>query len=93
VVKYGMSDHAIPCQPTVQLNFVIIGKDIENSFKKADLKYRDFKDLIELSKTIINVISQDYSRNTHAFNLSAEFDTKALLTDLLGLWSQRNEKK
>jgi hypothetical protein len=25
VVKYGISDHAIPCQPTVQLNFVIIG--------------------------------------------------------------------
>jgi hypothetical protein len=69
------------------------GKDIEDSFKKADLKYRDFKDLIELSKTIINAISQDYSRNTHAFNLSAEFDTKALLTDLLSLWSQRNEKK
>ncbi len=69
------------------------GKDIEDSFKKADLQYRDFKDLIELSKTIINAISQDYNRSTHAFNLSAEFDTKALLTDLMSLWSQRNEKK
>jgi hypothetical protein len=67
------------------------GEGIEDSFKKADLKYRDFKDLIELSKTIINVITQDYNRNTHAFNLAAEFDTKALLTDLLNLWSQRNE--
>jgi hypothetical protein len=69
------------------------GTGIEDSFKKADLKYRDFKALIELSKTIINVITQDYNRNTYAFNLSAEFDTKALLTDLLSLWSQRNEKK
>ncbi|HOW53874.1 MAG TPA: hypothetical protein PLR60_04385 [Syntrophorhabdaceae bacterium] len=69
------------------------GEDIEDSFKKADLKYRDFKDLIELSKTIINAINQDYNRNVHAFNLSAEFDTKALLTDLLSLWSHRNEKK
>lgn len=69
------------------------GKDIEDSFKKAGLRYRDFKDLIELSKTIINVISQDYNRNTHAFNLSAKLDTKALLTDLLGRWNHRNEKK
>ena len=66
---------------------------IENSFKKADLKYRDFNELIELSKRIINVITQDYDRNTHAFNLSAELDTKALLNDLMGLWNQRNGKK
>jgi hypothetical protein len=68
-------------------------KDIEESFKRADLKYRHFKDLIELSKTIINVITHDYARSTHAFNLSAEFDTKALLTDLSTFWNQKNEKK
>ena len=68
-------------------------RDIEESFKKADLKYRYFKDLIELSKTIINVITHDYDRSTHAFNLSAEFDTKALLTDLSAFCDKKNEKR
>jgi len=68
-------------------------RDIEESSKKADLKYRHFKDLIELSKRIINVITHDYARSRHAFNLSAEFDTKALLMDLSTLWNQKNEKK
>ena len=68
-------------------------RDIEESFKKANLTYRHFKDLIELSKTIINVITHDYARSTDAFNLSAEFDTKALLTDLSTIWNQKNEKK
>ncbi len=68
-------------------------RSIDDSFKKADLKYRHFKDLIELSKTIINIITHDYDRSTHAFNLSAEFHTKALLADLSSLWSQRNKKK
>ncbi len=68
-------------------------RGIEESFKKADIKYRDFKDLIELSKTIVNVISQDYSGNTHAFNLSAKLDTRALLTDISSVWSRRNEKE
>lgn len=68
-------------------------RDIEESFKKADLKYRYFKDLIELSKTIINVITHDYDRSTHAFNLSAEFDTKALLTDLSAFRNKKNEKR
>jgi len=63
----------------------------EESFKKADIKYGQFKELIELSKTIINVITQDYNCGTHVFNLSAEFDTKALLTDLLSSRNRKNE--
>jgi len=68
-------------------------RSTEESFKKADLKYRQFKELIELSKTIINVITQDYDRSTHAFNLSAEFDTKALLTGLLSFHNQKKGNK
>jgi hypothetical protein len=68
-------------------------RDIEGSFKKADLKYGHFNDLIELSKTIINVITHDYARSTHAFNLSVKFDTKDLLTDLSSFCNQKNEKK
>ena len=67
-------------------------RNTEESFRKADIKYRQFKELIDLSKTIINVITQDYNRNTHAFNLSAEFDTKTLLTDLLSFRNQKNGK-
>jgi len=60
-------------------------REIGESFTKADLKYRHVKDLIELSKTIINTITRDYSRSTEAFNLSAESDTITLLTDLSGI--------
>lgn len=64
-------------------------RNTEESFKKAGIKYRHFKELIDLSKTIINNITNDLSRNTHAFNLSAEFDTKRLLTDLLNIQNQK----
>lgn len=57
-------------------------RNVEESFDKAKINYREFKDLIELSKIITNSIGQDYNRNTHAFNLSSVNDTKALLTDL-----------
>ena len=67
--------------------------NIEESFKKADIEYRQFKELIDLSKRILNVVTRDYDQNTHAFNLSAEFDTKALLTDLLNFRNQNKEKK
>ena len=67
-------------------------RNTEESFEKADIKYRQFKELIDLSKAIINIITQDYNRNTHAFNLSAEFDTKALLTDLLSFRNQKNRQ-
>lgn len=54
----------------------------KESFKKAAIKIRQFKDIIDLSKTIINMITQDYNRSTHAFNLSAEHDTKCMLGSL-----------
>lgn len=57
-------------------------RNVEESFGKADIKYGQFRELIELSKKITNAIGQDYNRNTHIFNLSSEIDTKALLTDL-----------
>ena len=57
-------------------------RKVEESFKKAKIQYRQFKELIELSKKITNKIGQDYNRNTHAFNLSSRLDTEELLTDL-----------
>jgi hypothetical protein len=57
-------------------------RNVEESFDKANIKYCEFKDLIELSKIITNAIGQAYDRNTHAFNLSSINDTEALLTDL-----------
>ncbi len=65
-------------------------RSVEDSFKKADIKYHHFNDLIELSKIIINIITYEYIQNTHVFNLSAESDTKAFLSDLLELWRLRN---
>jgi len=56
---------------------------IEESFKKADIRYDQFRELIDLSKTISNVITQDFDRSTHTFDLSAGSDTVELLTDLM----------
>jgi len=56
---------------------------IEKSFKKADIRYGQFKELIDLSKKISNVITQDFDRSTHTFDLSAGSDTVELLTDLM----------
>lgn len=57
-------------------------RSAKESFKKAAINIRQFKDIIDLSKTIINLITQDYNRSTHAFNLSAEHDTKCMLGSL-----------
>ena len=57
-------------------------RKIDEAFKKAEIKYRQFKELIELSKKITNAIGQDYNRNTHAFNLGSKADTISLLSDL-----------
>jgi len=58
-------------------------KDTDESFKKADIKYENFKELIEISKKIMNLLSHEFDKSSHAFNLSAEKDTKALLDILL----------
>lgn len=68
-------------------------RNTEESFKKANIKYREFKELIDFSKMILNLITQDYNQNTHAFNLSSEFDTKAVLTDLVKFHNQKRKRR
>jgi hypothetical protein len=60
-------------------------RNIGETFKKADIKYGQFKELIELSKKITNAIGQDYNGNTHAFNLRSKADTISLLSVLTDL--------
>lgn len=58
-------------------------KSIDESFKKANIKYKNFKELVEISKKIMNLLAYEFDKSSHAFNLSAENDTKALLNKLL----------
>lgn len=55
----------------------------DKSVRKANIKYRNFKELIELSITILNLLTQNFDKSFHAFTLSAEEDTKNLLDTLL----------
>lgn len=51
----------------------------EKSFARAGLSPNEIKSLIDLSKKIVNLLSQAFDHSTFAFNLSAEGDTRRLL--------------
>lgn len=55
---------------------------VEEVFKEAAVSPDNLKDLLELTKKLLNAISHAYSRNTHAFNLGAREDIINLLNDL-----------
>lgn len=59
------------------------GSTPEKSFARAGLSPNEIKNLIDLSKKIVNLLSQAFDRSTFAFNLSAEADTRRLLEALL----------
>lgn len=56
---------------------------------KANITYDEIRDLILMLKSIINQITHGINRNTHAFNISAEKDTRQLLADLKRLGEGR----
>jgi hypothetical protein len=55
---------------------------VGDAFKKAGITYDEFKNLVELTKLLINKITHYYQRSTHAFNLGATNSLMALLNDL-----------
>jgi len=65
---------------------------IDAAFKKADITYDEFKELIKITQKLINKISRHYKKNSHAFNLSARNDTLDVLNDLLAANKNRSNK-
>lgn len=52
-------------------------------FKKAKITPNEIKQLIDLSKDLLNLISSSTMRSHHLFSISASEDTKKILDDLL----------
>lgn len=59
-----------------------IGNDSDSVFIKANLKPNDLRDLVSITKEILNDLTGHLRDSMHAFNLSATQDTKKLLEDL-----------
>lgn len=62
----------------------------EEVFKKADVTYDELRDLIEITKELLNKISHAWNGNTYAFNLESRDDTIRLLKDLKELAKMRS---
>src|SRR5262249_34437624 len=49
---------------------------VEELFRKADLTPNGVRQLIKLSKEIVNALSHNFDRSGHAFNLRADRETR-----------------
>lgn len=58
------------------------GGSVTDAFKKAGLKPDDLRELIMLTKRLINAITNALDRSVHAFNLSATNATTSMLEAL-----------
>ena len=54
----------------------------EEVFREAGVSSNDLKQLLEISKALLNELTQERSDNVHAWNLSGTEDTERLLADL-----------
>ncbi len=54
----------------------------EDVFREAGVSPNDLKQLLDISKTLLNELTQERSNNVHAWNLSGTHDVERLLTDL-----------
>ena len=66
---------------------------VSEIFEEAKVKPNEFKELMEVTKKILNITSQEWNQSTHAFNLGAEASTKLLLQDLKKYHELRSNKK
>jgi len=54
----------------------------EEVFREAGVSPNELKELLEVSKTLLNEITQERDDTVHAWNLSGTQDTERVLTDL-----------
>lgn len=63
----------------------ILDLSVEDVFGKANVTRDELKELIDLTKQLMNTLSLAHDDSTHAFNLDATRDTLRMLDDLKGL--------
>ena len=61
-------------------------------FKRAGVTPNELTDLIQKTRVLLNKITHEWDRDTHAFNLEASHDTINLLDDLTKLRQLRSRK-
>ncbi len=59
-----------------------LGTDADEAFEKADVKPDELKELVDITKKLLNDLTLKLRDSTHAFNLSATRDTVRLLEAL-----------
>jgi hypothetical protein len=62
---------------------------VSESFKRASLTPNEMRELMELTKGVLNDVTHVWNGSIHAFNLNARDDTVRLLDDLNGLAPSR----
>lgn len=65
---------------------------VADVFKRAGVTPNELTDLIEKTKVLLNKITHEWDKDTHAFNLEASHDTHSLLEDLTKLRELRSKK-
>ena len=63
----------------------ILDLSVEDVFGKANVTRDELKELIDLTKQLMNTLSLAHDDSTHAFNLDATRDTLRMLDVLKGL--------
>ena len=59
-------------------------RSVSDVFRKAGVTANQLRSLIQKTKQIVNLVSQELDGSSHAFNLRATSDTRRMLTDLEG---------
>ncbi|MEH6503976.1 MAG: hypothetical protein V7682_08765 [Cycloclasticus sp.] len=57
----------------------------EKAFQKADVAPAELRDLMEVTKKLLNELTHTWDKSTHAFNLGAREDALRLLDDFKGM--------
>ena len=65
---------------------------VEEVFQKAAIKPNDLVRLIEVSKELLNKITEKRSRSTNAFNLTSRGDVIGILEVLTDIWKRRQQE-
>jgi hypothetical protein len=62
-----------------------VAHTVEEVFKEAGVTPNELRDLVEVTKKLLNELTHAWDKSTHAFNLGSREDTLKLLQDLKDL--------
>ena len=62
-----------------------VARTVEEVFSEAGVTPDELRGLVETSKKLLNKLTYEWDRSSHAFNFEAREDTLRLLNDLSGM--------